>query len=265
MRGRDAATDLVLVGGGLAALILGKVPLLILMIVLSVIATGEAYRLARASGATPVAILGLAGTVALLLVAHQQGEEAPTWFAIVLMAVLLLGFTVLIVRRRRQRVTEGLAFTLVPLLAIGLLAAYLVALRSAREGFRVVLALVAMAVINDLVSGLVDPRRGKRVIAPGLRPSRTWEGLAAGAVATLVVAVILAIALNETFSWRSALLLGLIVSAAAPVGDLSRAMFERDLRADAGVTVPRAVVWRRIDGLLFSSPMFFYAFRLLER
>lgn len=265
MIGRGIAGDVVLAGVGVAALILGEIPLLALMIVLTVLAAGEVFRLARASGVAPVAWLGLAGAVALLGVAHAQGEDATIYFPLVLIAVVTLGFLALMIRSDRRDATEALTFTLVPLLAVGLLASYIVALRSAREGFRIVLALAVMAIVNDLVSGLVDPLRGKRAIAPALRPSRTYEGLAAGAAATMVVAVVVAIAIGETFSWGSALLLGALVSVAAPLGDLSRAMFERDLRAVAATTLPRARVWRRIDGLLFAAPVFFYAFRILER
>lgn len=263
---RRTIGDAALIGIGAAALVLGRLPLLVVMAVLTVLAAGEMYRQARVTGAVPVAVIGLAGAVSLLYVAHIEGEDATIFFPIVVAAVLGLGFLAMIARPRRGTVTDGVALTIVPLVAVGLFAAYVIALRSARDGFRVVVALTLMAVVNDLVSGLVDPRRGRRALAPTVRPSRTWEGLAAGAVATLAVATVLAVVFDTTFSVGSALVIGVLVAAAAPLGDLARAMFERDLRAEAAPgTVPRAAVLRRIDGLLFAAPVFYYAFRALER
>jgi hypothetical protein len=43
-------------------------------------------------------------------------------------------------------------------------------------------------------------------------------------------------------------------------------MVEEDLtRPEAGSKRSRAVVLRRIDGILLSAPVFFYAFRVLAR
>lgn len=265
MSSRRAAGDIALIVAGVVALLWGRVPLLVLMSGLAVLASGEVFRQARATGVIPAASVGLAGSLSLLVVAHLEGEDATLFFPIVIAAVMLLMFVTFLVRQDRGGLTDGLALTIVPLVAVGLLAAYVVALRSGREGFRVVLALAVMAIANDVVSGLVDPRRGKRALAPSVRPSRTWEGLGAGAVATLLAAIILSVTLDETFPLGTALILALLVSVAAPLGDLSRAMLERDLRAEASQAIARATVLRRIDGLLFAAPVFFYAFRLLER
>lgn len=266
MTARRLAGDLALIGVAIGALILGAVPMLVLMAGLAVLATGEVFRLTRATGIVPALAVGFAGALALLVVAHLEGEDAPVFFPIVIAAVFGLSVVAMIGRRDRAQVTDGIAMTIVPVVAIGLLAAYLIALRSGRDGFEVALALTLMAVANDLVSGLVDPRRGRRPLAPTVRPSRTWEGLAAGAAATMLVAVVIGFVMSDVISLSSALILGGVVSAAAPLGDLSRAMFERDLRAELPkAKLPRAMTLRRIDGVLFASPVFFYAFRLLER
>jgi len=265
MSSRRLLGDVVLIVVGIGALVWGRIPLLVLMAGLAVLASGEVFRQSRATGVTPAAMVGLAGSLSLLVVAHLEGDDATLFFPIVIEGVVVLMFVAYLARRVRSDVTDGLALTVVPVVAIGMLAAYVVALRSGRDGFRTVLALTVMAVANDVVSGLVDPRRGKRALAPTVRPSRTWEGLAAGVVATMIAAVAVGVAFSETFSMGTVLVLGVLVSAAAPLGDLSRAMLERDLRAEASQAIARATVFRRIDGLLFSAPVFFYAFRLLER
>jgi predicted CDP-diglyceride synthetase/phosphatidate cytidylyltransferase len=82
----------------------------------------------------------------------------------------------------------------------------------------------------------------------------------------MLAAVVAAWAASPPFTWVRAIILALLVATSAATGGLVWAMVEDDLtRPEGGGTRARAVVLRRIDGVLLSAPVFFYAFRVLAR
>ena len=64
---------------------------------------------------------------------------------------------------------------------------------------------------------------------------------------------------------KRGLLLAALVSIAAPLGDLFESMIKRDYQVkDAGLVIPaHGGALDRLDSLLFTAPLFFYAFRAL--
>lgn len=243
-----------------AGLFGGRLVLLGVVIVAAAAATGELLRLVRARGVVPAAPAALAGTAALLLMAHVERERGPRFFPAVVAGVLMLAFIEVLLRRSRDDVTRTLAYTVVPVLAVGVLASFIVAIRGMPEGFRLVLVLVTMVLATEVVPTAVGAVGGRRLaVTP-------WKRMAGAQIGSLTVAAITAATLPETFSWTTALSLGLFIGFAAPVGRMAAAMIERDLREHAtGARVAPAAVLVRIDGLLLAAPVFFYVFRALTR
>src|SRR5438046_3175192 len=118
------------------ALLAGRLALLLTAIVVTIAAAGELFRLLRAHDALPSAPLGYAGILALLIVAYARGERAPSVFPVVIAATLGMAFAVMLMRLDRVNVTRAMAFTLLPVVTVGLLSAYVIALRSTPDGFR---------------------------------------------------------------------------------------------------------------------------------
>src|SRR2546430_13354984 len=109
------------VAGLLAAeLLAGRIALLLVAIVVAGAAAGEMFRLLRARGALPSAPLGYAGILALLIVTYVRGERAPGVFPAVIAATLGLAFAVMLMRLDRANVTRAVAFTLLPVVTVGL-------------------------------------------------------------------------------------------------------------------------------------------------
>jgi CDP-diglyceride synthetase len=246
------------------ALLAGRIALLLIAIVVAGAAAGEMFRLLRARGALPSAPLGYAGILALLIVAYVRGERAPAVFPVVIAAALGLAFAVMLMRLDRVNVTRAVAFTLLPVVTVGLLGAYVIALRSAPGGFRLawVFALMAAGAELGAVSITWVFRRG--TLTP--RARRTWEHYLGAAAGALVAALVAALTAKPPFTWPTAIVLGALVAASVATGDIAWAMFEDDLtRDERGVRRARPVVLRRIDGVLLSAPVFFYAFRVLAR
>ena len=254
-----AAAAIVAVG-----LLAGRVALLLVMIVAGLAAAGEMFRMVRARGVQPPAIVGHAGILALFIVAHIRGERAPAVFPFVIAAALGASFAVMLARRDRTDVTRAIAFTMVPVLTVGLLGAYVIALRSAAGGFRLAWVFVLMAGGAELGAMAVTEAFRRRTLTP--RARRTWERFAGCFAGAAVAAVIAATAASPPFTWGRALLLGVLVTVAVATGDVVSDLIESDLaRGETGSRRGTSVVLRRADGILLAAPIFFYVFRALAR
>jgi phosphatidate cytidylyltransferase len=261
---RRAALTLAIASLLAAALLAGRLALLLVAIIVAIAAAGELYRLLRAQGVMPSAPVGLAGILALLIVAYVRGERAPGSFPVVVAATLGMAFAVMLMRLDRVNVTRAVAFTLIPVLTVGLLGAYVIALRSARNGFRLAWVFTLMAVGSALGAATLTWIFRRGALTP--RARRTWEHYAGAGVGAVLAAVVAALTASPPFTWMRAIILAVLVAASAATGDLVWAMVEEDLtRPEAGSRRARAVVLRRIDGVLLSAPVFFYAFRVLAR
>ncbi len=127
----------------------------------------------------------------------------------------------------------------------------------------VVLAVVA----NDVGALAVGSKIGRHPLAPAISPRKTWEGLAGGAVASVVVSVVV-LGMIGLAPWDagSALALGLVVAVVAPIGDLCESMIKRDIGVkDMGTLLPgHGGILDRIDALLFVVPATYYVVRYLK-
>jgi CDP-diglyceride synthetase len=257
---RRAALFVTFIAVSIVALAAGKLALLLVSIVVGVVAAGEMYRLLRSRGVQPSAPAGLAGVLGLLILAYVRGERAPSAFPFVVAGSLGLSFVILLARRDRKDVTRSIAYTLLPVVTVGLLGAYVIALRSARDGFRLAWVFAMMAFASEL--GAVAFVRIRRHVAN----EEIWERYAGAAAGTFVAAIVAALAASPPFSWGTAIVLAVLVAASAATGDLVWAMVEQDLiHPEPGIKRAPASVLRGIDGVLLSAPVFFYAFRALAR
>jgi phosphatidate cytidylyltransferase len=100
---------------------------------------------------------------------------------------------------------------------------------------------------------------GRHKMAPTVSPGKTWEGLAAGTVATIAVTFI-ALYKQDFLSIPESLALGAVIAVVAPLGDL----FESALKRDADVKDSGRLlgghggVLDRIDALLFAWVASYY-------
>jgi phosphatidate cytidylyltransferase len=253
----------VLGGIALGCLFWSRFTLLILLLILALIAGGELFRLARARGARPVPLVGLAGIAAAYLVAYREGPTAPEKYPAVLAAALIATAAWVLIRRDRGRALVSVAGTLFVVVYVGVMGSYMLAMRGSRDGFRIVLTFGLMVVLNDAGSWALGRAIGKRPLAPRISPSKTWEGALGGTLATAIVGLLAGIGLDPPMTLGRGLVLAGLVVIGAPLGDLFESMLKRDLGVkDAGDVIPQhGGALDRLDSLLFTAPLFFYAFR----
>ncbi len=123
------------------------------------------------------------------------------------------------------------------------------------------LLIVAFALIwaLDIAAYFVGRRFGRHHLIPTVSPNKTWEGLLAGMVATMVVALVCAVikGLSLSESWAFAAL-ALVVGIFSVVGDLFESLLKRQAGLkDSGSIFPgHGGMLDRFDSAIAALPVF---------
>ena len=151
-----------------------------------------------------------------------------------------------------QDVTAGVfALGYLPLPAI-----FVALMLAPPDGSRRVLIFLLLPICTDIGGYFAGIALGRHLMAPGISPKKTWEGLGGSAVACLAAGAIALPALLHGTFWQG-LLLGAAALAAATLGDLTESMIKRDLEIkDMGTVLPgHGGVLDRVDSLVVSAPV----------
>jgi phosphatidate cytidylyltransferase len=223
--------------------------------VLGVIALGELYTLmGRVQPAALAGFLTLAGMIAAALYGEQRHV------LIVLAAAFPVTFFLALFRPRREHVSWAIAATLFGVLWIGLAMVYAVLLRETPHGDGLVIDVLVATFVSDTFAYFGGRFYGRTTIAPLISPNKTLEGLVAG-IAGGTLAFWFAGLYQDWLTGPHALLMGVIVAVAAPVGDLFESLIKRDLEVkDTGRFFgAHGGVLDRLDALLFTIVVGYFA------
>ncbi len=204
----------------------------------------------------PARLAGFLGLIGLV-VAAQAGE--PRHVLLALAATVALVFLLTIAGPSIQGGTLGMAIVLLGVVWVGVAIAHAVMLRELPHGGGIVADVLVGTFVGDTGAYFGGRALGRRRLAPRLSPNKTVEGLVAGIV-TAVLAVWIAGLYQDWLSGTDALLLGLGVALAAPVGDL----FESFIKRDAGTKDTGRLFGAhggaldRLDAVLFALVVGYY-------
>lgn len=136
-------------------------------------------------------------------------------------------------------------------------------LRAKAHGFELLLLVLLGTWAADTGAYFIGSRWGRRRLAPTISPNKSVEGAVGGLVgASLVVGYLHSfLQLQLLPGW----ILGLIVGAAAIIGDLFESILKREAGVkDSGKILPgHGGILDRIDSLLFAVPVVYYFVRWL--
>ncbi len=237
------------------------------------LASVEYFSRVTDKGYRPAIAAGVAACVAAPLAAYWVGEAAiPMVIAFAFFAGAV-GFIA------GDSVEAGpmpnMAITMLGVVWIGVLGSFaaLILARSNLFGGTPwgtdTLVLVAVGVVaNDVGAYFVGTAFGRTPLRPWISPNKSLEGLLGGTILTLLVMLIIGMQnLSDTWSSTSHLLmLGIVISAMAPLGDLTESMFKRNLDVkDFGAIIRgHGGVLDRFDGFLFTLPAVYYLMLVIE-
>ena len=214
----------------------------------------------------PIVIAGYLGLL-LTVIAAQAGGAAwviGALFATVALTFLLKGFA-----DTKQSATVSVGGTTLGVIWIGLGLVALMALRGLPVHGRLAAFTVLLAVwAGDTLAYLAGRMLGRHKLAPTISPGKTWEGLVGGTLATVFVTfVALYQDRGEFLTIGQALLLGLALAVAAPLGDLFESLLKRDMGVkDSGTLLGgHGGVLDRIDAQLFAAVAGFYVILAFDK
>jgi phosphatidate cytidylyltransferase len=247
----------------------------VLVAVVLGLAAVEFYDKVTEKGYRPAVVPGIVACVVAPLAAYWQGDGALP--LVIVFAFIATAGTYIGARSVDIGPLPNVSITTLPIVWIGLAGAYaglILRFSTTGEVLRAdngtdTLFMLALAVVaNDVGALFVGAAAGRTPLRSWISPGKTVEGFIGGALLTIVVLIVAGIGGWNT-TWDSTgdlLLLALVVSIFAPMGDLVESMFKRNLGVkDFGSLVKgHGGVLDRFDGFLLTLPVVYYLTLILE-
>jgi phosphatidate cytidylyltransferase len=219
---------------------------------LAIIAVGELFDMY--ADAEPVRLAGFLGVTGLIVAAYL-GDGFHVLLAF--LAVFPVLFAITLAQRRAG--TLGMSVTIFGVAWVGLALAHGVLLRELPHGGGIIVDILVGTFVGDSGAYIGGRWFGRRKLAPSVSPNKTVEGLAIG-MFTALLATWLAGTYQDWLSGTDALLLGLGVALAAPLGDLFESFIKRDAGTkDSGrLFGAHGGALDRLDAVLFTAVVGYY-------
>jgi phosphatidate cytidylyltransferase len=256
-------------GSDLGARVLAAIPLILFAIfivsrgglifaigvtALALMAMAELFQLMKHP--RPPVVAGYLGLIALVLAAHF-GDRETVLLVLVCTVPVVFFFTVL--RPVRENASWAIAVAVLGLVWIGLPFAHAVLLRDLPHGGALVVDTLIGTFLGDTFAYFAGRSLGRTKLSPLISPNKTVEGLIGGIVGG-ALAFWFAGLYQDWLNGFDALVIGVAVALAAPVGDLFESMIKRDVGVkDTGRAFgAHGGVLDRLDAVLFTIVTAYY-------
>ena len=234
----------------------------------------EFYVLAKRRDLKPDAAIGYLAAAALFTVFYfNDPGPSSDLLMMQLIPLILIVFTAatLIAATLRgapfDKMIASTGATILGVLYVVLLGSHLVAVRT---GFNQALSadllcfffLVLMG--SDTGAYFVGRAFGKRKLAPSISPVKTWEGVAGGLLAGLLMGSIAHFWFFRELPLKLALPLAAVMTVVGILGDLTESALKRSAGAKdtANILPGHGGLLDRLDSLLFNAPVIYYFGRI---
>lgn len=231
----------------------------------------EFYLLAKKRDMNPDVAAGYLGAAALFTVFYfNEPGQLPDLLMIQVILIVLTVSTLIATTLRGAPFDKMLASTgatILGVLYVVLLGGHLVAVRT---GFNQTLSAHLLSFFffvimgSDIGAYYVGRAIGRHKVAPSISPGKTWEGVAGGLAASLLLATIAHFWFFRELPLKLGLPLAGVMATLGIFGDLTESALKRGAGAkDAAKILPgHGGVLDRLDSLLFNAPLIYYFGRL---
>jgi phosphatidate cytidylyltransferase len=244
-------------------LAIGRGPFAVFASIVILLGQGEFYAVLRARGYQPATLLGLVAGAFTLAGAYLFGEIALP-FGLFLAAAFTVLWYMAAPPKAREGTVMNAGVTLLGVVYVPFLAGFaLLPLQLGEDGTNIFLTVIGLTILYDICAYAIGSLWGNRPLAPTVSPQKSWEG-AIGATLVLLLVALAIVPTIEPFSPPMAIGLALVISIAAPLGDLVESAIKRDLGVkDMSTLLPgHGGILDRIDAILFAAPAAYYFLRL---
>ena len=266
---RRVLTALAIAAVGLPAVIYGGVFYFLIMSIFLVGSAWEFVRLYRAVQYEPSQIVTIGG----VLVIATARFFFPEYAVPVLVLFVLLAMTVHVIAYERGRDKAGLDFTVTVagIVYLGWLGSYLLDLRNLPDGGWWFMFILPLVWAGDTGAYSIGAVYGRHKMSPRLSPKKSWEGYGAGIFTAIYAGVLFAYAysslgprpLQGLIDPFKGAMLGILISALTPLGDLGESMFKRQggLKDSSNIFPGHGGFLDRIDSWIWGAAIGYFIIR----
>ena len=228
------AVSILLIPLALGVVAVGGIVYLLGILLIFVLAGQEYVTLFRAGNLRPARPL-IVGGVVLWIAAQQYPALNPQRLLLALALLLPLAWHLIDYERGASASGTDFAVTVGGIFYLGGLGSYFIALRALPDGLWWVVAALSSMWLADSGAYSVGRRLGRRRMSPRLSPKKTWEGyvgsIVSGAVGGGLCSFFWHIGAgsDSLLTWQTGAILGALVGALGPVGDLGVSMMKRQV------------------------------------
>jgi phosphatidate cytidylyltransferase len=257
-------SSLGLVAVGLPAILFGGIFYYLVIGTFLVGAAWEYVKLFNAVKLEPQMYITVGGVTLITFTRMFFPQYALPVFEAAILAALT--YHLIAYERGRDQAALDFAITVTGLTYIGWIGSYLFDLRNFPQGawwFTLVMCCVRL---GDSGAYLIGVRYGKHKMAPRLSPKKSWEGYAASVVVGMLTGIFFAYVFTNYLSlagqitiWQGALL-GLILGALPPLGDLGESMIKRQsgIKDSSDVIPGHGGFFDRVDSWIWGAIIGYY-------
>ena len=203
-------------------------------------------------------VLSCCAAILLLLAMHKGLPQIVLLGLLGTVAILMAGFFISPVKAK-QKLPRWLAY-LFGVFYVGLLLGYFSLLRNLEHGVALVFFVIIVTWLSDTGGFFVGKTLGRHPLAPTLSPKKTIEGLLGGVVFSVAGAIICQVTFIPFFSLFQCGMLGIGLALLGALGDLAESAIKRSVHVkDSGTIIPgHGGALDRVDSLLFTGPAMYY-------
>lgn len=257
-------TTLALLFLAMPAVIMGGILYFLLMAIFIIGAAWEYIQLFRAVKMEPQVHITLGGVTLILFTRMFYPQFAMPVFA----GAILTGmaYHLIAYERGRDQAALDFALTICGLTYIGWIGAYLLDLRSLPDGGWWLMIVLPSVWLADSGAYSIGRAYGKHKMAPRLSPKKSWEGYIASVFTGMIGGAFLVYAYSTFGNFHGTItiiqgaLLGLIMGAIPPLGDLGESMIKRQsgIKDSSDIIPGHGGFFDRIDSWLFGAVIGYY-------
>jgi phosphatidate cytidylyltransferase len=256
---------IVLLPVGLAIVVLGGIPLTLTIALFMGLAAWEYVKLFRMAGYQPSSFIVTAGAVILVITRAYDGFTSAPWI-FALLVLLCMVYHMVAYERGRDQAATDFNISLGGIAYLGWIGAYLVSLRFLPEGKWWFLLALPIVWLADAGAYFIGTGYGKHKLSPRLSPKKSWEGYLAGIVTGVIGGALFAVLWafgsgpGTSITPLKGVILGIVLSILAPLGDLGESMIKRQVGAkDSSNLLPgHGGMFDRVDSWLWGGVIGFY-------
>lgn len=241
---------------------LGKIPFLILILLISLLAFKEYSIIIKHKNIFVNLFVGYVSIIVFFSNNYFKWFDFEFLFLTILTLLLILELF-----RNKASAINNVAATLLGILFLGFFSLQIINIREfysnnillySQGGYLIISILISIWMC-DSAAYFLGTAFGKHRLFLRVSPKKSWEGAIAGLIFSVLTMIASKVLILDFFDWQHVLAIGFIIGIFGQIGDLIESLFKRDAGVkDSSSLIPgHGGIFDRFDSLIFSAPLIY--------